>query len=81
MGATVAFLLARSLAADWVEHRLGRRAHEIKAGVEREGWRFVALSVLVPGVPTEQCAVSVGYPSLRSTRVRALSTVISPELV
>jgi hypothetical protein len=31
----VAFLLARSLAADWVEHRLGRRAHEIKAGVER----------------------------------------------
>jgi len=31
-GATVALLLARSLAADWVAHRLGRRVHEIKAG-------------------------------------------------
>jgi hypothetical protein len=38
-GATVAFLLARSLAADWVERRLGQRLQEIKAGVEREGWR------------------------------------------
>ena len=32
VGATVALLLARSLAADWVAHRLGRRVHEIKAG-------------------------------------------------
>jgi len=47
----VAFLLARSLVADWVEHRLGRRAHEIKAGVEREGWRFVAVVRLVPVFP------------------------------
>jgi uncharacterized membrane protein YdjX (TVP38/TMEM64 family) len=51
VGATAAFLLARSLAADWVEHRLGRRAHEIKAGAEHEGWRLVAVVRLVPVFP------------------------------
>jgi uncharacterized membrane protein YdjX (TVP38/TMEM64 family) len=49
--AWVAFLLARSQAADWVEPRLGRRVHEIKAGIEREGWRFVAFVRLVPVSP------------------------------
>jgi uncharacterized membrane protein YdjX (TVP38/TMEM64 family) len=44
----VAFLLARYLAADGVERRLGPRVHAIKAGVERESWRFVALVRLVP---------------------------------
>src|SRR5262249_55936736 len=51
VGATVAFLLARSVAADWVEQRLGRRLQAIKAGVEREGWRFVAFVRLVPVFP------------------------------
>ncbi len=50
-GATVACLLARFLAADWVERRLGQRLQEIKAGVEREGWRFVAFVRLVPVFP------------------------------
>jgi len=50
-GATVAFLLARYVAADWVERRLGQRMHAIQAGVEREGWRFVAFVRLVPVFP------------------------------
>jgi uncharacterized membrane protein YdjX (TVP38/TMEM64 family) len=50
-GATLAFLIARYLAADWVERRVSGRLHEIKAGVEREGWRFVAFVRLVPIFP------------------------------
>jgi uncharacterized membrane protein YdjX (TVP38/TMEM64 family) len=42
MGATIAFLLARYLAAEWVERRMSGRLQDIKEGVEREGWRFVA---------------------------------------
>lgn len=51
IGATVAFLLARYLAADWVEGRVSGTLHDIKAGVEREGWRFVAFVRLVPLFP------------------------------
>jgi uncharacterized membrane protein YdjX (TVP38/TMEM64 family) len=51
MGATVAFLVARYLAAEWVERRVSGRLQEIKEGVEREGWRFVAFVRLVPLFP------------------------------
>jgi uncharacterized membrane protein YdjX (TVP38/TMEM64 family)/rhodanese-related sulfurtransferase len=51
LGSTLAFLLARYLAADWVEARLGGRLRQIKRGVEAEGWRFVAFVRLVPLFP------------------------------
>jgi uncharacterized membrane protein YdjX (TVP38/TMEM64 family) len=51
IGATVAFLVARFLAAEWVERRVSGRLQEIKEGVEREGWRFVAFVHLVPLFP------------------------------
>jgi uncharacterized membrane protein YdjX (TVP38/TMEM64 family) len=51
LGATIAFLIARYLAADWVEHRISGRLQDIKEGVEREGWRFVAFVRLVPLFP------------------------------
>ncbi len=51
VGATIAFFIARYLAADWVERRVSGRLQEIKEGVEREGWRFVAFVRLVPIFP------------------------------
>jgi uncharacterized membrane protein YdjX (TVP38/TMEM64 family) len=51
IGATVAFLVTRYLAAEWVERRVSGRLQEIKEGVEREGWRFVAFVRLVPLFP------------------------------
>lgn len=50
-GATLAFLIARHLAGDWVASRASGRLQEIRDGVEREGWRFVALVRLVPVFP------------------------------
>jgi uncharacterized membrane protein YdjX (TVP38/TMEM64 family) len=63
-GATVAFLIARYLAADWVEHRVTGRLQEIKAGVEREGWRFVAFVRLVPLFPFNLLNYALGLTRL-----------------
>jgi uncharacterized membrane protein YdjX (TVP38/TMEM64 family) len=75
-GATVAFLLARYLAADWVEHRLGQRLQEIKAGVEREGWRFVAFVRLVPVFPFNLLNYALGLTHL-SVRTFAVTSWVT----
>jgi uncharacterized membrane protein YdjX (TVP38/TMEM64 family)/rhodanese-related sulfurtransferase len=51
LGAAVAFLAARYLAGDWVAGRAGSRLGRLVAGVEAEGWRFVAFTRLVPLFP------------------------------
>jgi uncharacterized membrane protein YdjX (TVP38/TMEM64 family) len=51
LGATASFLIARYLAADWVRRRAGQRLERLIAGVEAEGWRFVAFVRLVPFFP------------------------------
>lgn len=50
-GASIAFLIARYLAADWVARRTGGRLRRLVDGVEAEGWRFVAFTRLVPLIP------------------------------
>ncbi len=51
MGASLAFLAARFVASDWVAARAGGRLKLLLDGVEAEGWRFVALTRLVPLFP------------------------------
>jgi uncharacterized membrane protein YdjX (TVP38/TMEM64 family)/rhodanese-related sulfurtransferase len=51
LGATAAFLLGRYLAGDWVRTKAGLRLGRMMAGIEAEGWRFVALVRLVPLFP------------------------------
>jgi uncharacterized membrane protein YdjX (TVP38/TMEM64 family)/rhodanese-related sulfurtransferase len=51
LGATASFLVARYLAADWVRRKAGARIERLIAGVEAEGWRFVAFVRLVPLFP------------------------------
>jgi uncharacterized membrane protein YdjX (TVP38/TMEM64 family) len=51
LGATLAFLVARYLASDWVEQKTGGRLKRLIEGVEQEGWRFVAFTRLVPIFP------------------------------
>jgi uncharacterized membrane protein YdjX (TVP38/TMEM64 family) len=76
VGATVAFLLARYLAADWVERRLGPRLQAIQAGVEREGWRFVAFVRLVPVFPFNLLNYALGLTRL-SVRTFALTSWVT----
>jgi uncharacterized membrane protein YdjX (TVP38/TMEM64 family) len=51
LGATLAFTIARYLGADWVARRAGERLARLIKGVEKEGWRFVAVVRLVPLFP------------------------------
>ncbi|MGE5155444.1 MAG: VTT domain-containing protein [Bdellovibrio bacteriovorus] len=51
LGAGLAFLVARHLAADWVQARAKGLLGRLVQGVEAEGWRFVAFTRLVPLFP------------------------------
>jgi uncharacterized membrane protein YdjX (TVP38/TMEM64 family) len=51
LGATLAFLIARFVARDWVTRKAGGRLKQLLDGVESEGWRFVAFTRLVPLFP------------------------------
>jgi uncharacterized membrane protein YdjX (TVP38/TMEM64 family)/rhodanese-related sulfurtransferase len=51
LGAVAAFLIARYAAAELVRRKVGGRVERLIAGVEAEGWRFVALVRLVPLFP------------------------------
>lgn len=51
IGATLAFLIARYLAGDWVARKAAGRLKRLIEGVEAEGWRFVAFVRLVPLFP------------------------------
>ena len=51
LGATIAFLISRYLAADWIAEKAKGRGQQLIEGVESEGWRFVAFVRLVPLFP------------------------------
>lgn len=51
IGATLAFLVARYIASDWVARKAGGRLKQLMEGVENEGWKFVAFTRLVPLFP------------------------------
>jgi uncharacterized membrane protein YdjX (TVP38/TMEM64 family) len=64
IGATIAFLIARYLTAEWVERRVSGKLQDIKEGVEREGWRFVAFVRLVPLFPFNLLNYALGLTRL-----------------
>lgn len=65
LGATLAFLIARYLAADWVTNKTGGRVKQLINGVEGEGWRFVAFVRLVPLFPFNLLNYALGVTRLR----------------
>lgn len=75
LGATGAFLVSRHLAADWVRSRLGTRAEQLIAGVEREDWRFVAFVRLVPLVPFNLLNYALGLTRVRVSRYMLVSYI------
>ena len=66
LGAVAAFLVARYLAAEEVEKRLGDGLlKKVKRGVEEEGWRFVAFTRLVPLFPFNVLNYAFGLTKIR----------------
>ncbi len=75
LGATAAFLLARGIAGDWVRARAGGALKRVVEGVEAEGWRFVALTRLVPFVPFNLLNYVLGLTRIDLARYVAASLV------
>ena len=65
LGAALAFLVARYLASDWVAQRSAGRLKQLIAGVEAEGWRFVAFVRLVPIFPFNLLNYALGLTRIR----------------
>ena len=75
LGATAAFLFARFIAGDWIAARAQGRLKAILAGVEAEGWRFVALTRLVPVVPFNVLNYALGLTRIPLSQY-TLTTVV-----
>lgn len=75
LGATLAFLAARYLAADWVRRKAGRRLERLTAGVEAEGWRFVAFVRLVPLFPFNLLNYALGLTRIPLTQYVVASLI------
>lgn len=65
LGATLAFLIARYLAADWFGRQLKGSIGLLIHRIEDEGWRFVALVRLVPVLPFAVVNYSLGLMRIR----------------
>ncbi|MGA9033561.1 MAG: TVP38/TMEM64 family protein [Sulfuricaulis sp.] len=72
LGATVAFLIARYLASDWVHRKTGGWTKQLIEGVEKEGWRFVAFVRLVPLFPFNLLNYALGL-----TRIGLVAYVVA----
>lgn len=75
LGATLAFLIARYLASDWVAHRTSGWMKQLMDGVEKEGWRFVAFVRLMPLFPFNLLNYALGL-----TRIPLLHFIIASYL-
>ncbi len=64
-GASLAFLIARYLAADWLGRRLKGSIGILVHRIEDEGWRFVALVRLVPVLPFAVVNYSLGLMRIK----------------
>ena len=64
LGATASFLVARTIAGEWVARRVGGRLRRLVDGVTAEGWRFVALMRLVPLVPFNLLNYALGLTGI-----------------
>lgn len=65
LGATLAFLIARYLASDWVARKAGGRLKQLIEGVEKESWHFIAFVRLVPLFPFNLLNYALGLTKIR----------------
>jgi uncharacterized membrane protein YdjX (TVP38/TMEM64 family)/rhodanese-related sulfurtransferase len=72
LGSTLAFLTARYLAGDLVNRKAGGLLGRLIAGVDAEGWRFVAFVRLVPLFPFNLSNYALGL-----TRIPLLQYIIA----
>jgi len=72
LGATLAFLLSRYLAGDWVRKKARGKIDQLITGVEQEGWKFIAFVRLVPIFPFNMLNYALGL-----TRISVWKFILS----
>ena len=60
IGASLSFLLARFLIANWARNKASGTLEKLSKGIEAEGWRFVAFVRLVPLFPFNALNYALG---------------------
>jgi uncharacterized membrane protein YdjX (TVP38/TMEM64 family)/rhodanese-related sulfurtransferase len=65
LGATISFVVARYIAGSWVATKISGRLQVIVQRVEAEGWRFVALTRLIPVIPFNLLNYALGLTRIR----------------
>lgn len=73
VGGSLAFLVARYLAADWARRRLGGRLERLVEGIEAEGWKFVCFVRLVPLFPYNVLNFALGLTRIKLTHFAVAS--------
>jgi len=65
LSAVLAFGIGRHLARDYVRSRAGPLMRRVMRGVEAEGWRFVAMTRLIPVFPFAPTNFALGLTGIR----------------
>ena len=66
IGATLAFLMARTLLRDWVQQRFGARLEPINRGIERDGAYYLFTLRLIPVFPFFLVNLLMGLTPIRT---------------
>lgn len=75
LGATLAFLAARHVMADWVEKQFGERLKPIHQGIEKSGARFLFTLRLVPLFPFMLINLVMGLTRMPALRFYWVSQI------
>lgn len=65
LGGSFSFIIARYLARDWVKKRSGAILNKVEEGIEKNGWKYVALMRLVPVFPFSILNYAFGLTPIR----------------
>ncbi len=76
IGASLAFLVGRYIADDWAEEKSHAMLRDVKRGVEKDGWRYIAFTRLVPIFPYSILNYAFGLTKI-SLLTFALTSFIS----
>lgn len=81
LSAVLAFLIGRHLARDYVCSHAGPWVRRVMRGVEAEGWRFVAMTRLIPVFPFAPTNFALGLTGIRvSTYAWTTGIALIPNL-
>lgn len=83
LGAACAFFISRYLVFDWLAAKKTPRINNLMAGVEAQGWKFVALLRLIPIIPFSMVNYGLGVTRIKFSHylVATLVFLIPAEII